>query len=126
MGINILKRLRELFAMKPTDNVTGKPTSNPYHAQQFDLPFKPDDASTLGALKQEVGDLVKLELTAEQMLGEEVDLAKAYIREDAQGIWGDLKLGFTELEMITGDWLLRAADPTRVDWQLNHWWGDEE
>ena len=108
--------------MKPTDNVTGKPTNNPYHAQQSDLPFKANEAG----LKQEVDDLVKLELTAEKMLGEEVDLAKAYIREDAQGVWGDLKLGLTELETITGDWLLQAADPTRVEWQLNHWWEDEE
>ncbi|MDF3012097.1 MAG: hypothetical protein K0Q78_301 [Cellvibrio sp.] len=112
--------------MKPTDNLTGKPANNPYHARQFDLPFKADDPTTIGTFKQEVDGLVKLELTAEQMVGEEVDLAKAYIREDAQGIWGDLKLGFTELELITGDWLLRAADPTRVDWQLHHWWGDEE
>jgi hypothetical protein len=112
--------------MKPTDNLTGKPANNPYHARQFDLPFKADDPTAAGTFKQEVDGLVKLELTAEQMVGEEVDLAKAYIREDAQGIWGDLKLGFTELELITGDWLLRAADPTRVDWQLHHWWGDEE
>lgn len=112
--------------MKPTDNLTNKAANNPYHVTQLDLPFHPEDSGAIGALKHEVDDMLKLELTAEQMLGEEVDLAKAYIREDAQGIWGDLKLGLTELEMITGDWLLRAADPTRVDWQLNHWWGDEE
>jgi hypothetical protein len=112
--------------MKPTDNLTSKPTNNPYHAIQPDLPFGAEETGALGALKHEVDDLVKLELTAEQMVGEEVDLAKAYIREDAQGIWGDMKLGLAELELITGDWLLRAADPTRVEWQLNHWWEDEE
>lgn len=112
--------------MKPTDNLTSKTANNPYHAIQPDLPFGAEETGALGALKHEVDDLVKLELTAEQMVGEEVDLARAYIREDAQGIWNDMKLGLTELELITGDWLLRAADPTRVEWQLNHWWEDEE
>lgn len=112
--------------MKPTDNLTSKTANNPYHAIQPDLPFGAEETGALGALKHEAEDLVKLELTAEQMVGEEVDLAKAYIREDAQGIWSDMKLGLTELELITGDWLLRAADPTRVEWQLNHWWEDGE
>ncbi|WP_331352150.1 hypothetical protein [Cellvibrio sp. UBA7671] len=116
--------------MKPTDNVTNKSANyvanNPYHVIQPDLPFSQEETGAFGALKHEVDDLVKLELTAEQMVGEEVDLAKAYIREDAQGIWSDMKLGLAELELITGDWLLRAADPTRVEWQLNHWWEDEE
>lgn len=112
--------------MKPTDNLIARPANNPYHVIQLDLPFRPDEAGAIGALKHEVDDFVKLELTAEQMLGEEVDLAKAYISEDAHSIWGDMKLGFAELEWITGDWLLRAADPTRVDWQENHWWGDDE
>jgi hypothetical protein len=120
--------------MKPTDNLINRTTSNPvnnpannpYHSIQSDLPFSPEETGALGALKHEVDDLVKLELTAEQMVSEEVDLAKAYIREDAQGIWSDMKLGLAELELITGDWLLRAADPTRVEWQLNHWWEDEE
>lgn len=112
--------------MKPINNLSNKTTNNPYHAVQPDLPFDGAATGALGALKYEVNDLVKLELTAEQMLGEEVDLAKAYIQEDTQGLWGDVKLGLTEMELITGDWLLRAADPTRVEWQLNHWWEDEE
>ena len=103
--------------MKPTDNLTNKPVNNPYHVSQ--IPSGSGSTDT-------IDDLVKLELTAEQMLGEEVDLAKAYVREDAQGFWGDMKLGLTELEVMTGDWLLQAADPTRVEWTLNHWWEDEE
>jgi hypothetical protein len=110
--------------MKPTDNLNNKTADNPYHVSQ--IASGPDAPGAIGALKHEVDDLVKLELTAEQMLGEEVDLAKAYIHEDAQGFWGDMKLGLTELEVMTGDWLLQAADPTRVDWRLNHWWEDEE
>jgi hypothetical protein len=112
--------------MKPINNSNNKIASNPYHASQPDLPFSPEETGALGAFRQEVDDLVKLELTAEQMLGEEVDLAKAYIHEDAHGIWADMKLGLYELELIAGDWLLRAADPTRLDWQLHHWWGDDE
>jgi len=112
--------------MKLTDDLSNKVTNNPYHVTQLDLPFGLEDAGAMGALKHEVGDLVKLELTAEDMLGEEVNLAKAYLREDAQSIWGDLKLGVTEFELITGDWLLRAADPSRVDWQEHQWWGDDE
>lgn len=103
--------------MKPTDNLTNKPVNNPYHVSQI-----PSGSGSTDA----IDDLGKLELTAEQMLGEEVDLAKAYVREDAQGFWGDMKLGLTELEVMTGDWLLQAADPTRVEWTLNHWWEDEE
>lgn len=112
--------------MKSGDRSPFTTSNNPYHVNQLDLPFSPEETGALGALKQEVDDLVKLELTAEQMVGEEVDLAKAYIREDAHSIWSDLKLGLYEWELITSDWLLRAADPTRVDWQLHHWWGDDE
>jgi hypothetical protein len=112
--------------MKSGNHPASSASGNPYHVTQLDLPFSPEKPGAIGALKHEVDDLVKLELTAEQMVSEEVDLAKAYIREDAQGIWSDMKLGLAELELITGDWLLRAADPTRVEWQVNHWWEDEE
>jgi hypothetical protein len=112
--------------MKPIDNLNNNTASNPYHVSPPARPFNTDETGALGALKHEVDDLVKLELTAEQMVSEEVDLAKAYIHEDAHGLWADMKLGLYELELITGEWLLRAADPTRVDWQEHHWWGDEE
>lgn len=110
--------------MKPTDNLDNKIANNPYHVSQ--IVSGSEAPGAIGALRHEVDDLVKLELTAEQMVGEEVDLAKAYIREDAQGFWGDMKLGLTELEVMTGDWLLQAADPTRVEWRLNNWWEDDE
>lgn len=114
--------------MKSGDRSNFSNPTNPYHSNS--LPADVEEAGALNSFKDGlsygVDDLVKLELTAEQMVVEEVDLAKAYIREDAQGIWSDMKLGLTELELITGDWLLRAADPTRVEWQLNHWWEDEE
>ena len=90
------------------------------------MPLNPAQTGAIGALKHELDDLVKLELTAERMLGEEVDLAKAYIADDVQGVWADISGGLSQWELITGEWLLSAADPTRVDWQLHHWWGDEE
>ena len=103
-----------------------KQPTNPYHSTPLDFPLSAEETGALASLKdgleQEVEDLVKLELTAEQMLGEEVDLAKAYIQDDAQHVWADLKQGLHQWELATGEWLLGAADPTRVDWELNHWW----
>lgn len=116
--------------MKSSDRSSDIKTTDSYRSPTTGLPLNPEEMEALSLIKDgfnyEVEDLVRLELTAEQMLGEEVDLAKAYIREDTHGLWQDMKLGLTELELITGDWLLRAADPTRVDWQAHHWWGDEE
>lgn len=115
--------------MKSGDRFSFFNSDNPYHTRPADSSFRPEEAGALDSIKEgfsyEVDDMVRLELTAEQMLGEEVDLAKAYISEDTHGLWQDVKLGFAELELITGDWLLRAADPTRVDWHEHHWWGDE-
>lgn len=107
-----------------------KQTNNPNRENPTDFPFSPEETGALGTFKQgleqEVEDLVKLELTAEQMLGEEVDLAKAYISDDANHVWADLKTGLHQWELATGEWLLSAADPTRVEWHLNRWWGDDE
>lgn len=95
-----------------------------------DFPISEEETGALGAFKQglerEVDGLVRLELTAEQMLGEEVDLAKAYIREDANHVWVDLTAGWRFWESAAGEWLLTAADPTRLDWELHRWWGDDE
>ena len=116
--------------MKSGDRITPSSPNNPYHSYLSGSSSRPEEEGVLGSLKEgfncEVDDLVKLELTAEQMLGDEVDLAKAYVREDTQGVWNDMKLGLSEFEMIAAEWLLSAADPTRVEWQAHHWWEDEE
>lgn len=116
--------------MKSRNRFTFSNPGNPYHSNPHDSLLRAEESGVFDSVKEglshEMDDLVRLELTAEQMLGEEVDLAKAYISEDTHGLWQDMKLGLTELELITGDWLLRAADPTRVDWHEHHWWGDEE
>jgi len=116
--------------MKITNNSDSKPLDNPYHSHQMKLPFSAGESNALdafkGGLEHEVDDLVKLELTAEQMLGDEVRLAREYVAEDTGHFWHDLKQGFVYWELATGQLLLSAADPTRVDWQEHQWWGDEE
>lgn len=116
--------------MKSDDRSTASTPNNPYHAKLDDLPFSPEEAGAFGILKggfaHEVDDLVRLELTAEEMVGEEVRLAREYVKEDAGHFWSDLKQEFFNWELATGQLLLTAADPTRVDWHEHHWWGDEE
>lgn len=116
--------------MKITPDSVSKPLDNPYHSRPVSTPFGPDESGALeafkGGLEHEVEDLVRLELTAEQMVGDEVRLAREYIAEDTGHFWHDLKQGFVYWELAAGQLLLSAADPTRVDWQEHHWWGDEE
>lgn len=116
--------------MKPSDSSGHKPANNPFHVAPVAHQVPSDDTDALASfsegLSHELEDLVKLELAAEQMLGEEVDLARAYINEDTQGVWSELKAELYQWELVAGDWLLSAADPTRVDWQVHHWWGDDE
>ena len=93
---------------------------------QVELGAVGEDASTLSALKEglshEVEDFVKLELTAEQMLRDEALLVRDYLTNDAKNFWQDLKGELLYMELITGALLLRAADPTRLEWQLGGWW----
>ncbi|HSC66170.1 MAG TPA: hypothetical protein VLC79_00655 [Cellvibrio sp.] len=116
--------------MKVTPGSASKPLDNPYHSRPLDARFSPDEQGALevfkGGLEHEVEDLVRLELTAEQMVGDEVRLAREYIAEDTGHFWHDLKQGFVYWELAAGQLLLTAADPTRVDWQEHQWWGDEE
>jgi len=116
--------------MKSGDRSTAPTSDNPYHTNRGDLLFNPDEPGTLGTLKEgfahEVDDLVKLELTAEEMVGDEVRLAREYVKEDTGHFWSDLKQEFFNWELATGQLLLTAADPTRVEWHEHHWWGDDE
>lgn len=88
----------------------------------------PLDVVRLGAAHQMKG-LIQLELTAERMLGDEAALLGAYVADDvrhAKGFWRELKDDVSLFELEMGQWLLSAADPTRVEWQDKHWWGSEE
>jgi hypothetical protein len=116
--------------MKTGYRSTRPISNNPYHPSQLDLPIAPEEPRATDSLKEgmthELVDLVKLELTAEEMLGDEVRLAREYVKDDTAHFWGDLKQEFIYWELAAGQLLLTAADPTRVDWQENHWWGDED
>ena len=70
--------------------------------------------------------MVKLELTAEEMLRREAELVQAYLQEDTSHFWQDFKEGLVHWELSASELLLSAADPTRVEWQRTHWWGDDE
>lgn len=99
---------------------------NPYHSTPVDAPFNSEGGGAAHqfqqAIEQDVEALVRLELAAEQLLAEEVNLARAYLEEDSQHIWAEIKDGLHHWEQMTGNWLLSAADPSQLNWQLNHWW----
>ena len=69
--------------------------------------------------RHEIEDLIELELVMEAMTEEKAALLRSYLQEDAHQLgtfWSELKneLGF--LELLAGQWILTAADPTRLDW----------
>ena len=72
-----------------------KNTNNPDRPTANDLLFTLEETSTLSVIKDglhhEVESLVKLELTAEQMLQEEARLVRDYVANDAKSFWDDLK-----------------------------------
>lgn len=95
---------------------------------QLHTPANPLDVARLGAA-QHMDGWIKLELTAEQMVEDEANLLGAYVADDmrqAHGFWHELKEEVSFLETEIGEWLISAADPTRVEWQRNRWWGSEE
>lgn len=82
---------------------------------------KPSSALSQG-LYHHVEDWVALELTAEQMLGDEVTLVSTYVADDAHHFWDAIKDSLLPYEVAAGQVLLRAADPTQVEWLNGHWW----
>ena len=75
--------------------------------------------------KDEVGELVKMELDVEDLAQRKAGLLKQYLIDDLHGIkqfWEDLKAEAHTLEEFAGQWLLQAADPTPLDWmKLDHY-----
>ena len=82
---------------------------------------RPTSALTRGIYHQ-VEDWVALELTAEQMLQQEAMLVSEFVASDAKLFWHDLKGELVFWERAAGELILRAADPTQVEWQLGGWW----
>ncbi len=74
---------------------------------------------------EEVEELAKLELDVEELAERKADLLKAYIKNDIHGVkdfWQDLKAEAHTLEEFVAQWLLKAADPTPLDWmKLDHY-----
>jgi hypothetical protein len=92
--------------------------------------FELEDDSAASALTQglyhQVEDWVALELTAEQMLSNEVNVVRTYVADDANHMWEAIKESLLPYELAAGQLLLRAADPTQVEWSQHHWWNGQE
>lgn len=77
------------------------------------------------SFREEVEELVNLELDVEQLAQRKLEILRAYIRDDLHGVksfWQDLQGEGQALEKFVGQWLLSAADPTPPDWvKLNQY-----
>lgn len=83
------------------------------------LPSSSDEASSLlGGVHHQIDDWVRLELTAEQMLQEELMLVSVYVTDELNETQKDLE----SWEWMAGQWLMRAADPAKIAWHVNGWW----
>lgn len=75
--------------------------------------------------RDEVDDLVRLELDVEELAERKAGLIRQYLRDDVHGIrefWEDLKAETRSLEGFVSQWLLQAANPTPLDWiKLDHY-----
>lgn len=103
-----------------------KNLSTSYHAKPADYLLEPADdnaGSTLSrGIYHQVDDWVALELTAEQMLSNEVSTVTSYVAGDTREFWEAIKDSLLPFEVAAGQLLLEAADPTQVEWSQNHWW----
>ncbi len=69
--------------------------------------------------RRELEQIVRAELEIERLSEEEASLLGAYLKEDARavsGFWHELKDEVELLESRTADWVLGAADQTRLEW----------
>ncbi len=107
-------------------DLTNSPTFPDVRAPNYSLEMVKD--STGSALSQglyhQVQDWVALELTAEQMISDEMNVVTTYVADDAHHMWETIKETLLPYELAAGQLLLRAADLTQVEWLQNHWWDD--
>jgi hypothetical protein len=116
-------------AMKELTNFNAfTPKSSDLKVPPYSLEMVDDSTgSALGqGLYHQVQDWVALELTAEQMLSDEVNVVTTYVADDAHHMWETIKETLLPYELAAGQMLLQAADPTQVEWSQNHWWDDSE
>ena len=102
--------------------------SQTYQAKPKEYLLEMEDDAPTSALAQglysKVEDWVALELMAEQMLSNEVNVVSTYVAGDARQMWEAIKDSLLPYEVAAGNILLLAADPTQVEWSQNHWWED--
>ena len=107
-----------------------KNLSTSYQAKPQDYLFELEDDSPTSALSQglyhHIEDWVALELTAEQMLGNQMNTVTTYVADDARSMWDAIKDAVLPYELAAGQLLLKAADPTQVEWLQHHWWDDKD
>ena len=103
----------------------AKPWGYQESPQEYSLEF--EEESPLSALSRgvyhHVEDWTALELTAEQMLSNEVCTISTYFAGDANQTWVAIKESLLPYELAAGQFLLRVADPTQVEWVRGNWWG---
>ncbi len=99
-----------------------------YKPQEYLLELEDDSAASAlsKGLYHQVEDWVALELTAEQMLSNQVGTVTAYAASDARQMWQVIKDNLLPYELAVGHFLLTAADPTQVEWSQSHWWDDQD
>jgi hypothetical protein len=128
VGINIfteaaMKNLSSSYLFKSQADLFKSQT---YHAKPKGYLLEMDVDDPKSALTQgiyhKVEDWVALELTAEQMLSDEVNVVSTYVAGDARQMWEAIKDSLLPYELAAGQILLRAADPTQVEWSQGHWW----
>lgn len=113
-----MKNRMNSYAFAPQSSATRSPD---YLVEMVD--DSPGAALSQG-LYHHVEDWIALELTAEQMLSDEVTVVSTYVADDAHHMWEAVKESLLPYELAAGQLLLRAADPTQVEWLQNHWWDE--
>jgi len=71
------------------------------------------------SFREEVQGLINLELDVEDLAERKAALLREYIRSDIHGVksfWKDLQGEAGALEEFAFQWLLRAANPSPIDW----------
>ena len=98
------------------------------HLGEGELLLEDDSAlATLPkALQNRLEDWLALELTAERMAQDELMLVGNYVAGDFQDFMLDIKGGWRAWELTAFDFILRAADPTQVEWQQHAWWNPDK
>ena len=115
--------------MKNLMNFHAFPPKSPgMKASNYSLEMVDDSAGSAlsQGLYHHVEDWVALELTAEQMLNNEMTLVTTYVADDAHNMWEAIKETLLPYELAAGQVLLQAADPTQVEWLQNHWWDGQD